>query len=165
MAKQAKTNAARLLDAAGASYEIRTYSLTMDEFSATAVADAIGMAPATVFKTLVAEVDGFGHCFAVVPGDRDLDLKALARAAGGRRAAMTPVKDVQRLTGYVRGAVTVLGARKHLPTFVDESATTLDEMAVSGGSRGVQLVLAPEDYLAVVEADVVPLGKVQSTEY
>jgi Cys-tRNA(Pro)/Cys-tRNA(Cys) deacylase len=164
MAKPTKTNAARLLGAAGVSYEIRTYSLTMDEFSATAVAEAIGMAPATVFKTLVAEVEGIGHCFAVVPGDRDLDLKALAGAAGGRRAAMVPVRDVQRLTGYVRGAVTALGARKHLPTFVDESATTLDEMAVSGGARGVQLVLGPGDYVKMVDGVVAALGRGLRTE-
>ena len=112
MAASPKTNAARLLDAAGIDYEIRSYDLTMDVFSAAAVANQIGLPAAEVFKTLIADVQGVGSCFAIVPGDADLDLKALARAAGGRKAALAPRRNVQQLTGYPRGAVTVLGAKR-----------------------------------------------------
>lgn len=160
MAKRAKTNAARLLDGAGISYEIRTYDLSMDEFSAAAVAEAIGMPADTVFKTLVVDVDDIGPCFAVVRGDADLDLKAIAKAAGGRKAHLAPLKDVQRLTGYVRGAVTVLGAKKPYPVFVDDHAAALETMACSAGAKGVQLVLSPADYLAATHGAVTAIARV-----
>ena len=159
MAKTRKTNAARLLDSHGVDYEIRTYDLTMEEFSAVAVANVIGMTPAAVFKTLVANVEGVGPCFGVVPADADLDLKALARAAGGRRAAMTPLRDIQNLTGYVRGAVTVLAAKKPLPTYLDTSATRLDLIAVSAGAQGTQLVLTTSDYVKATGAVVAPIAR------
>lgn len=159
MARTPKTNAARLLDAAGITYEVRRYDLTMDEFSAEAVAERIGLPGNVVFKTLVATIDGTDHCFAVVPGDAELDLKALAAAAGGRKAALAPVADVPRLTGYVRGAVTVLGAKRTLPVFVDQSAHDVDTLAVSGGAKGVQLVLAAGDYLAVTEARLARIAR------
>lgn len=160
MAKPAKTNAARLLDRAGITYEIRTYDLCMDDFSAEAVAEAIGMPADIVFKTLVVDVDGAGPCFAVVRGDADLDLKAIAKAAGGRKAHLAPLKDVQRLTGYVRGAVTVLGARKAFPVYVDDHVATLDTMACSAGAKGVQLVLGSEDYLSATRGMVAPIARV-----
>jgi len=159
MGRSPKTNAARLLDAAGIAYEMRTYDLTMDEFSATAVADAIGLPPKMVFKTLVALVEGIGPCFAVVPGDRELDLKAFAAAAGGRRAAMAPLKDVQRLTGYVRGAVTVLGAKKVFPVILDARAADVDTMAVSSGARSMQLVLGRLDYIEMTNAITAPIAR------
>jgi Cys-tRNA(Pro)/Cys-tRNA(Cys) deacylase len=159
MAKSAKTNAARLLDAAGVRYAVRTYDLAMDEFSAGAVAAQVGMASAEVFKTLVVDVDRVGPIFAVVPADADVDLKALAAAAGSRKASMAPLKDVFRLTGYQRGAVTVLGAKKVLPVLIDDSVEDLTQMAVSGGARGVQLVLAPGDYLEVTGATPAPIGR------
>ena len=160
MSKTAKTNAARLLDGAGIAYEMRTYDLSMDEFSAEAVADAIAMPADTVFKTLVVDVDGVGPCFAVVRGDADLDLKAFAKAAGGRKAHLAPVKEVQRLTGYVRGAVTVLGARKAFPVYVDDHVTSLATMAVSAGARGVQLVVAATDYLDTTGGIVASIARV-----
>lgn len=160
MTKPAKTNAARILDAAGIEYQIRTYDLTMDEFSATAVAEKLGLPADRVFKTLVAEVDGVGPCFAVVRGDADLDLKALAGAAGGRRATMAALKDVRGLTGYVRGAVTVLAAKKPFPVFVDEHAGGLDTMAFSAGAQGLQLVVRVDDYLDVTGAQLAPIARV-----
>lgn len=159
MARSAKTNAARLLDAAGIAYEVRTYDLAMDDFSASAVAARVGMPDAEVFKTLVAEVERLGPVFAVVPADADLDLKALAAAAGGRRAAMVALRDVSRVTGYQRGAVTVLAAKRAYPVVVDDSVSDLERMAVSGGARGVQLVLAPNDYLEATGATTAPIAR------
>lgn len=161
MTKPAKTNAARLLDAAGVAYEIRSYDLTMDEFSAEAVADDIGLPSNVVFKTLVANVDGIGPCFALVPANAELDLKALAKAVGGRKAAMERIENLARLTGYPRGAVTVLGAKRPLPVIVDESVRHLTTMAVSAGARSVQLVLATGDYLRATDASIAPIGRVR----
>ncbi len=159
MAKPAKTNAARLLDGAGIAYEIRTYELSMDEFSAAAVADAIGLPADVVFKTLVVDVTGVGPCFAVVRGDADLDLKAIAKAAGGRKAHLAPLNDVARLTGYVRGAVTVLGAKRAFPVFVDDHISTLGTMAFSAGAKGVQLIVDPEDYLLATGGVPAPIAR------
>jgi len=159
MTRPAKTNAARLLDAAGVAYEIRSYDLTMDAFSAEAVADQMGLPAGVVFKTLVAAVDGIGPCFAVVPADMQLDLKALARAAGGRKAAMERIERLKNLTGYQRGAVTVLGAKRKLPVIIDDSVRDLATMAVSAGARSLQLVIAAGDYLEVTGAVVAPIGR------
>lgn len=161
MTGPAKTNAARLLDAAGVAYQLRSYELTMDEFSAEAVADDIGLPSNVVFKTLVANVDSIGPCFAVVPADRELDLKALARATGGRKATMERTERLQSLTGYQRGAVTVLGAKKPLPVIIDDSVRDLAMVAVSAGVRSLQLIVAAEDYLAVTGAAVAPIGRVR----
>jgi Cys-tRNA(Pro)/Cys-tRNA(Cys) deacylase len=159
MAASPKTNAARLLDAAGIEYELRTYDLTMEDFSASAVAEQIGLPASEVFKTLIAEVDGIGPCFAIVPGDAELDLKALAKAVGGRRAAMAALRDVQRLTGYARGAVTVLGAKKSFPAIIDESVLGLATLAVSAGARSLQLVLRVDDYMAATGAIAAPIAR------
>jgi Cys-tRNA(Pro)/Cys-tRNA(Cys) deacylase len=161
MTKPAKTNAARLLDAAGVAYEIRSYDLTMDDFSAEAVADDIGLPSNVVFKTLVANVDAIGPCFAVVPANRELDLKALAKAAGGRKATMERIERLQSLTGYQRGAVTVLGAKKPLPVIVDDSIRDLATVAVSAGARSLQLILAADDYVKATDAAIAPIGRVR----
>lgn len=149
----------RLLDAAGITYSTSTYELSLDDFSATAVAEQIGMPPGQVFKTLIAAGKTLGPCFAVVPGDRDLDLRSLAIARGERKIEMVPRRDVENLTGYARGAVTVLGAKRAYPTVVDSSAADLEEIAVSGGARGLQLRLAPMDYLAVTGALITAIAR------
>lgn len=154
-----KTNAMRLLDQAGITYSTSTYELSLDEFSAQAVAELIGMPAGHVFKTLIATGKTLGPCFAVLPGNRDLDLRSLAIARGERKMRMVPVREVESLTGYARGAVTVLGAKRAYPAVVDETAADLEEMAVSGGARGVQLRLAPMDYLAVTGALVTSIAR------
>ena len=118
---------------------------------------ALGLAPGTVFKTLLATVDG-ETVVAVVPADRRLDLKALARAAGGKKAAMADPERVERLTGYVVGGISPLGQRKRLKTFIDRSAADLDEMHVSGGRRGLEVRLAPTDLAELVDASFDPLA-------
>ena len=154
-----KTNAARLLDALGISYELRDYEVDPDDLSAESVARKIGLPPEQVFKTLVARGDRTGVLLAVVPGDAELDLKALARLSGDRKTDVVPLKEVQPLTGYVRGGVTALGARKDYPVFVDETLELFDVVSVSAGVRGTQLLLSPADYLRAVRGTVGPIAK------
>ena len=147
-----KTNAARLLDSLGISYEIRQYDVDEDDLSAESVARKVGLPPEQVFKTLVARGDRHGVCFAVVPGNAQLDLKALAKLTGDRKVDTVPLKEVQPLTGYIRGGVTVLGAKKAYPAFADETIELFDAISVSAGARGAQLILAPADYLRATGA-------------
>lgn len=154
-----KTNAARHLDSLGIQYEIREYTVDPEEFSALLVAQKIGLPPEQVFKTLLCATSGKEHVFAVVPGDAELDLKKLAQAAGARKAEMVSLKDVQPLTGYVRGGVTVFGAKKDFPAYVDETLELFDVISVSAGSRGVQMLLSPADYLRASRATVADLTK------
>ncbi|MGO9338511.1 MAG: Cys-tRNA(Pro) deacylase [Terracidiphilus sp.] len=151
-----KTNGARFLESLGIPFEIREYEVDPDDLSAITVARKIGMPAEQVFKTLLV-TGGTGpgggiYRFAVIPGDAELDFKKLARAAGLRKAEMAPLKDVQPLTGYIRGGVTLFGARKPFPVYIDETAVLFDKISVSAGARGTQLILSPEDYLRAAQA-------------
>jgi Cys-tRNA(Pro)/Cys-tRNA(Cys) deacylase len=152
MKSTTKTNAARYLDALGIAYELRDYDLGEEEFSATAVAHAIGMPPEQVFKTLLCATHEREHLFAIVPGDGELDFRKLAKAAATRKAEMASIKDVQPLTGYIRGGVTVFGAKKPFPVFVDETLELFDQISVSAGIKGIQLILPPANYLKAAES-------------
>lgn len=154
-----KTNAARYLDSLGIQYEIREYAVDPEEFSAIVVAEKIGLPPQQVFKTLLCSTHEREHVFAVVPGDAELDFKKLATAARTRKTEMVSLKDVQPLTGYVRGGVTVFGAKKDFPVYVDETVELFDSISVSAGTRGVQMVLSPQDYLRAAKATVTNLTK------
>lgn len=154
-----KTNAARLLDALSIPYELREYEVDPDDLAAESVARKIGLPPEQVFKTLVARGDRTGVLFAVVPGDAELDPKALARRSGDRKVDTVPLKEVQPLTGYVRGGVTVLGAKKDYPVFVDETLELFDVISVSAGVRGTQILLSPADYLRAVRGTVGEIAK------
>lgn len=154
-----KTNAARLLDSLGIAYELREYEVDPDDLSAETVARKVGLPPEQVFKTLVTRGDRTGVLLAVVPGDAELDLKAIARLSGDRKVEVVPLREVQPLTGYVRGGVTALGARKAYPVFADETLELFDVVSVSAGVRGTQLLLAPADYLRAVEAKVGAISK------
>ena len=147
-----KTNAARLLDSLGIRYELRAYEVDPNDLTAIAVARKINMPPEQVFKTLLTGTSEKTHLFAVVPGDAELDLKKLAAAAGVRKAELAALKDVEPLTGYIRGGVTVLAARKPFAVFVDETLELFDQISVSAGQRGLQLVLSPADYLRAAAA-------------
>lgn len=147
-----KTNAARLLDSLGIAYEIREYEVDPEDLSAESVAAKVGMPPEQVFKTLVARGDRHGVCFAVIPGDQQLDLKALAKVSGDRSIDTVPLKEVQPLTGYIRGGVTALAAKKTYPVYADETIELFDVISVSAGVRGSQLILTPADYLHVTSA-------------
>ena len=126
---------------------------------AESVAKKIGLPAEQVFKTLVARGDKNGVCFAVVPGDQQLDLKALAQLTGDKKIDTVPLKEVQPLTGYIRGGVTALAAKKSYPVFADETIELFDVVSVSAGIRGAQLVLAPADYLRATGAKVGPIAK------
>ena len=154
-----KTNAARLLDAQGIAYEVREYEVDPDDLMAESVAKKIGLPAEQVFKTLVARGDKNGVCFAVVPGDQQLDLKALAHLTGDKKVDTVPLKEVQPLTGYIRGGVTALAAKKSYPVFADETIELFDVISVSAGIRGAQLLLAPADYLRATAAKVGPIAK------
>jgi Cys-tRNA(Pro)/Cys-tRNA(Cys) deacylase len=158
-----KTNAARYLDSIGVSYELRDYDLGEEEFSAIAVAQKMGMPPEQVFKTLLCTTHERQHLFAIVPGDAELDFKKLAQASGTRKTEMAAIKDVQPLTGYIRGGVTIFGAKKAFPVLIDETMELFDIISVSAGTRGTQLLMTPADYLraanSLAETVVIDLTK------
>lgn len=154
-----KTNAVRILDGLGIAYRLLSYEVDPDDLAAESVARKIGLDPAQVFKTLVARGDRHGICLAVVPGDEQLDLKALAHLTGDRKVDTVALKEVQPLTGYIRGGVTALACKKPYPVFVDETIELFDEISISAGMRGLQIVLAPADYLRAVNAMVGPISK------
>ena len=123
-----KTNAARVLDSLGVRYELREYEVDPEHLEAESVAAKVGLPSEQVFKTLVARGDRNGVCFAVIPANTELNLKALASASGDRKIEMVTLKEVQPLTGYIRGGVTVLGAKKNYPVYVDETIQLWDAM-------------------------------------
>jgi Cys-tRNA(Pro)/Cys-tRNA(Cys) deacylase len=157
-----KTNAARILESLAIPYTLQEYEVDPDDLSAIAVARKIGLPVEQVFKTLLTTTGPDQYAFAVIPGDAELDFKKLARVAGARKAEMVSLKDVQPLTGYIRGGVTVFGAKKDFPAFADETIELFDFISVSAGQRGVQILLAPQDYLRVVNATVADLTKDQA---
>jgi Cys-tRNA(Pro)/Cys-tRNA(Cys) deacylase len=154
-----KTNAARLLDSLGIPYELRAYTVDPEDLTAVSVAQKINMPIEQVFKTLLTRTSENTHLFAVVPGDTELDLKKLAATAGVRKAELAALKDVEPLTGYIRGGVTVLSAKKPYPAFADETIELFDQISVSAGQRGLQLVLSPADYIRATKAQVADLTK------
>ena len=154
-----KTNAVRLLDSLGIAYELREYEVDPEDLAAESVAAKIGMPAEQVFKTLLARGDRNGLCFAVIPGNCELDLKALAGAAGDRKIELVAVKELQPLTGYIRGGVTVLGARKVFPVFADETLEMWDRISVSAGVRGTQIILAPGDYIRATDATMADIAR------
>jgi Cys-tRNA(Pro)/Cys-tRNA(Cys) deacylase len=148
--KAPKTNAARQLDQLGIRYELREYEVDPNHLEAERVAEKIGLPPEQVLKTLLAIGDQTGPCFAVISADSELDLKALASETGNRKINLAPLKDVQPLTGYMRGGVTVLACKKPFPVVVDSSAEGFEVISVSAGVRGTQILLNPGDYLRAV---------------
>jgi Cys-tRNA(Pro)/Cys-tRNA(Cys) deacylase len=154
-----KTNAARLLEGLNISFALQEYEVDPEDLSAISVARKIGLPVEQVFKTLVCTTSPDGHLFAVIPGDAELDFKKLARAAGARKTEMVSLKDVQPLTGYIRGGVTVFAAKKDFPVFADETIELFDVVSVSAGQRGTQILLAPQDYLRASSGTVADLTR------
>ena len=153
-----KTNAVRLLDQIGIPYELREYEVDPDDLAAETVAAKIGLPPEQVFKTLVARGDRTGICMAVIPGNAELDLKALAAVVGDRKMQLTPVQELQALTGYIRGGVTALAGKKDYPVYVDETIELFDMISISAGVRGMQILVAPADYLKVTKGMLAQLS-------
>ena len=149
-----KTNAARLLDALGIKYEILTYTVDPNNLVAVTTADKLGLPHEQVFKTLVIRGDRNGICLAVLAANAQLNLKALARLTQDRKMLPVALKEVQPLTGYIRGGVTALACKKAYPTYVDEWIEAYDQIAVSAGIRGAMLWLSPQDYIKATQAVV-----------
>lgn len=154
-----KTNAVRLLDTLGISYELRAYEVDPEDLRAGTVAEKIGLPVEQVWKTLVCRGDRTGVLMAVLAGNEELDLKALARATGDRKVDTVPLKEVQPLTGYVRGGVTAIGGKKEFFVVVDETIELHDVVSVSAGMRGLQILLAPADYVRVVKGKLAPIAR------
>src|SRR5262249_4817389 len=152
-----------LLDTLGVRYELRDYEVDESALDAETVATKIGLPAEQVFKTLVARGDRNGICMAIVPANAELDEKALARLSGNRKIELVPVKEVQPLTGYVRGGVTALAGKRDYPVFVDETVEICDVISVSAGVRGTQILLAPADYLSAVRGVVGPIARSMAT--
>ena len=157
-----KTNAARLLDRMGIYYELREYEVDPDDLAAETVAAKIGLPPEQVFKTLVARGERNGISMAAIPGDRELNLKALAAAAGERKIQLVPVKELQALTGYIRGGVTALAAKRNFPVYVDDTIKLFDVVSISAGVRGLQILIAPEDYLRAIKGTIGALADLKT---
>jgi Cys-tRNA(Pro)/Cys-tRNA(Cys) deacylase len=153
-----KTNAVRLLDRLGVRYELREYEVDPDDLAAETVAAKINLNAEQVFKTLVAHGDRNGICMAVIPGNTELDLKDLAEASGNRKIQLAAVKDLQALTGYIRGGVTALAGKKDYPVYADETIELFDVISISAGIRGMQILLNPADYIKATNAKIAPLA-------
>lgn len=146
-----KTNAARLLDKAAIEYELIPYEVDEEDLSAVHVAEQLGEPVEKVFKTLVLKGDKSGYFVCVIPGADELDLKIAAKVSGNKKCDLIPMKDLLSVTGYIRGACSPIGMKKHFPTYIHHSCKTFDKIYVSAGKRGLQLYLAPEDLMAVAQ--------------
>ena len=154
-----KTNAVRLVEEAGAPYRLAEYEVDESDLSAQTVARKIGMPAEQVFKTLVLRGDKHGLLVVLVPADAEIDMKAVAAASGNKQCEMLPLKEIQPVTGYVRGGVSPLGLKKRCPTYIDETAMLYDTISVSAGLRGLQMILDPEDLIRLTEAATGDFGR------
>ena len=149
-----KTNAARLLDKAKIAYNLIPYEFDENDLAAQHVADSLGQDIAMVFKTLVLQGDKTGHIVCVVPGDMEVDLKALAKASGNKKVEMIAMKDLLAVTGYIRGGCSPIGMKKHFPTYFHSTALNFDHIYVSAGVRGLQIEISPATLIDFVGASV-----------
>ena len=149
-----KTNAARLLDAKGISYDLAEYEVDENDLSATTLAKKLGQDVEQIFKTLVLRGDKTGVFVCVIPGNAEVDLKKAANVSGNKNCAMVHQKELLGLTGYIRGGCSPLGMIKPYPIFIHETCQLFDQIYISAGQRGLQLKLNPEDLIKMVEAEV-----------
>ena len=152
-----KTNAARLLDRAKIKYELVPYTVDEDNLAATHVAEELGEDIATVFKTLVLRGDRTGHFVCVIPGDKEVDLKAAAKVSGNKKADLIPMKELLSTTGYIRGGCTPIGMKKPFPTFIHSTCLNYDTIYISAGVRGLQIAINPQDLINFISASVTNL--------
>lgn len=151
MAKKTdKTNAARLLDKAGISYELIPYEFDENDLAAQHVAESLGQPIERVFKTLVLHGDRNGYLVCVVPGNAEVDLKALAKVSGNKKVEMIAMKDLLGVTGYIRGGCSPIGMKKHFPTYFHSTAIDYKTIYVSAGVRGLQIEIAPDVLISFV---------------
>jgi Cys-tRNA(Pro)/Cys-tRNA(Cys) deacylase len=147
----AKTNALRIVESLGIAHRVLTYEVDEEDLSATTSAAKLGIEPDRVFKTLALRGEKSGVFLCCVPGDAEVDLKKAARAAGDKSVEMLPLKELLPTTGYVRGGCSPVGTKKPFPVYVDETAQLFEEISVSAGARGTQMLLAPADLLRALE--------------
>ena len=153
-----KTNAVRLIEQAGIPFRTTSYEYDESDLSGLHAASAIGMPPEQVFKTLVAKGDKSGICVFCIPVCSSLDLKKAAKASGNKKLDLVPVKDLLGLTGYIRGGCSPIGMKKAFPTYIEETAILFEEIAVSSGARGNQIILHPDDliqYVSMITKDLI----------
>lgn len=149
-----KTNAARLLDKASIAYSLIPYEFDENDLAAQHVADSLGQDIAKVFKTLVLHGDRTGYIVCVIPGNMEVDLKALAKVSGNKKVEMIPMKDLLQVTGYIRGGCSPIGMKKRFPTYFHSTANDHEKIYVSAGVRGLQIQIAPSDLISFVQATV-----------
>ncbi len=154
-----KTNAMRMLDAAKIKYEVKEYIPDENDLTGTHIAQQIGLDERIVFKTLVAVGDKTGHIVFCIPSPAEIDLKKAAAATGNKKIEMVHVKDLLALTGYIRCGCSPLGMKKKFPTYIDESAASLTKFTVSGGIKGAQLLVSPEDIIRYTNAKLCSVTK------
>ena len=152
-----KTNAARLLDKAKVAYELIPYEVDENDLSAPHVAASLGEDINCVFKTLVLHGDKTGHFVCVIPGEHEVDLKLAAKVSGNKKCDLIPVKELLPLTGYIRGGCSPIGMKKLFPTYIHCTCLDFPYIYVSAGMRGLQLKIAPQDLIRVVNAEVCEL--------
>ena len=152
-----KTNAMRLLDKARLPYKTAEYTVDENDLSGTHIADEVGLPYESVFKTLVARGDKTGVCVFCIPVHLEVDLKKAAKVSGNKKVEMVGMKELLPLTGYIRGGCSPIGMKKKYPTFIDESALTLPEIAFSAGIRGGQIIMNGEDLIKFVDAKAASL--------
>jgi len=152
-----KTNAMRIIESAGIEYTAHEYDVDEDDLTGITVANKIGAEPESVFKTLVTSGDKTGYTVFCIPVTSELDLKKAAAASGNKKIEMIKMKDLQPVTGYIRGGCSSIGMKKHFPTYIDETAILFDVISVSAGVRGTQMKLNPEKLKEVLRGEFVDL--------
>lgn len=157
MKAPAKTNAARILDRVGVTYRLIAYEVDENDLSAAHMAAMLGQDIDRVFKTLVLRGDRTGYLVCIIPGGRELDLKKAAKASGNKSCAMIPMKELQSVTGYIRGGCSPLGMKKAFPTYLDQSALDYPDIYISAGQRGLQIQLAPGELAEAIGCTVADL--------
>ncbi|MFI3259544.1 MAG: Cys-tRNA(Pro) deacylase [Rikenellaceae bacterium] len=155
--KLTKTNAVRLLSQAKIAYELVSYEVDESNLAATHVAEQLGEDVAQVFKTLVLRGDRNGHLVCIIPGDKELNLKVAAKVSGNKSVEMIPMKELLPTTGYIRGACSPIGMKRHLPTFIDHSSLNFEVIYISAGVRGMQIEINPQSLISFVGAEVAEL--------
>jgi len=154
-----KTNAVRFLDSLKIDYKLCEYEIDELDLSAESVAKKVGLPPEQVFKTLVARGDKTGVLMACIPGNAELDLKAMATVSGNKKVEMAHVKEIQQLTGYIRGGVSPIGTKKHYPIYLDESAVTFPFISISAGTRGSQIFISPGDLIKALDIKLCKIAR------
>jgi len=149
-----KTNAARILDKGRIPYELKEYAVDESDLSAVTVAQKVGLGIEQVYKTLIARGDKTGIIVACIQGDHELNLKGLATISGNKKVEVVPLKEVQPLTGYIRGGVSPIGMKKNYPVYIDFGVTKQEKVSISAGLRGLQLFLNPKDLISVTKAQL-----------